>query len=95
MISVGGHQQTDDPGPGDLNDANQDPWPQGLGVFDMSALIWTNEYDPAAPVYDSATDIKSWYSNNDLSSVPWSNEQVKSMFYNGEHPRFCVLYCRT
>lgn len=48
MISVGGHMQADNPGPGDLVDPAQDPWAQGLGVFDMSALVWTHKHDPAA-----------------------------------------------
>lgn len=76
--------QRDNPGAGDLKDTAQDPWAQGLGVFDMSALVWTHTYDPSAAEYDTPTTIKSWYSVNDLEAVPWANDQVKAMFLNSK-----------
>lgn len=30
-----------------------DPWPQGLGIFDMSAMEWKENYDPEAKAYIS------------------------------------------
>ena len=30
-----------------------DPWPQGLGIFDMSAMEWKANYDPEAKAYVS------------------------------------------
>ena len=30
-----------------------DPWPQGLGIFDMSAMAWKDKYDPKAEAYVS------------------------------------------
>ena len=30
-----------------------DPWPQGLGIFDMSAMEWKDMYDPKAEAYIS------------------------------------------
>ena len=46
MVSVGGHI-------GQTNAFAPDPWDQGLGVFDMSAMEWKDSYDPNAAAYTS------------------------------------------
>ena len=62
MVSIGGinpNISTGPTGPGGLNFA--DPWPQGLGIFDMVALRWTNSYDANAAPYTPANVIENWY----------------------------------
>ncbi|HEY0225400.1 MAG TPA: kelch repeat-containing protein [Mycobacterium sp.] len=41
--------------------ADRDPWPQGIGVFDLSALVWKTGYEPDAAPYDSPPAVKAWY----------------------------------
>ena len=60
MISIGGLDPTSNP---TVNFSDADTNPQGLGVFDMVQLKWTNEYDANAAPYTSADPIKAWYSN--------------------------------
>ncbi|KAM0334379.1 hypothetical protein ACHAQA_001405 [Verticillium albo-atrum] len=57
-----------------------DPWPQGLGVFDMTELNWTNEYDADASDYDSPQVVKSWYADGGLDDVKWSSQEVATLF---------------
>ena len=38
-----------------------DPFPQGLGIFDMVDLKWTNSYDVEAAPYTLPTVIQDWY----------------------------------
>ncbi|KAK1672094.1 hypothetical protein BDP55DRAFT_731774 [Colletotrichum godetiae] len=41
--------------------AVRDPWPQGLGLFDMAEWTWKNEYDASAGAYHSHEEIQRWY----------------------------------
>ena len=62
MVSIGGIRPNVPPGPtgpGGLN--YTDPWPQGLGIFDMVALRWTNTYDANASPYKPPNVIQDWY----------------------------------
>lgn len=38
-----------------------DPWPQGIGVFDMNALAWKDSYQSHAAKYTPADVIKQHY----------------------------------
>lgn len=61
MISIGGDN---------LNDRNDntlsvDPERQGLGIFDMTKMVWNDgnaSYDASAAPYVSPAVVKSWYS---------------------------------
>ncbi|PKS07718.1 hypothetical protein jhhlp_006326 [Lomentospora prolificans] len=58
-----------------------DPFPQGLGVFDMTELTWSTDYNAEAAAYESPQMIKEWYDQNkDLASVEWSSDEVKQLF---------------
>ena len=60
MLSIGGLDSSVD-----LFDAtNQvDTWNQGLGVFDMVELEWTDRYNAEAAPYTLPVPIQDWYSN--------------------------------
>ncbi len=49
MLVIGG----DDPVP-HASGATPDPWTNGLGIYDMSALSWANSYDANAAPYQRA-----------------------------------------
>lgn len=54
MLSIGG-----------TNDAagftGVDPFPQGLGILDLTALTWGNSYDAEADKYESPKVVQDWY----------------------------------
>lgn len=54
MLSVGG---TD----GKTAWSGADPWPRGLGLFDMVDWTWKNDYDADAKEYETAKTIQDWY----------------------------------
>lgn len=41
--------------------SHKDPFPQGLGIFDLTKLEWKDTFDPGAEPYDSPDVIKSLY----------------------------------
>ncbi|KAJ3955659.1 hypothetical protein N0V92_007807 [Colletotrichum tropicale] len=54
MLSVGG---TD----GKTAWSGPDPWPNGLGLFDMTDWAWKTDYDAEAKDYETANTIRDWY----------------------------------
>lgn len=40
---------------------DQDPYPRGMGIFDMSALEWKDSFDAEAGDYETNKAIRSWY----------------------------------
>lgn len=43
--------------------AEDDPWPYGLGIFDMTDLEWKDGYDADAGDYETPEIIRNWYSD--------------------------------
>jgi hypothetical protein len=41
----------------------QDPWPNGIGVFDMTAFTWSDLYNASASSYEQPDVIKQYYSS--------------------------------
>ncbi|KAI0539548.1 hypothetical protein GGR58DRAFT_499986 [Xylaria digitata] len=58
IIVVGGQSIWPD-GPESLNDP--DPWPQGIGVFDLQNLDWSDSYQPDAMKYQTPRVVDDWY----------------------------------
>lgn len=56
-----------------------DPWDQGLGVFDMTTMQWTDGYDAHAKPYTTPQVIKDWYRNNGLFPN-WDDAKVRTLF---------------
>jgi len=40
-----------------------DPAPQGLHLFDVTAMKWSNSYSADAAAYESPEAVKNWYSS--------------------------------
>jgi hypothetical protein len=38
-----------------------DPFVQGLGVFDLTAMNWSPGYNASAAAYESPQVVKDWY----------------------------------
>ena len=58
MVVVGG---LDSDGWSQTEGTRKDPWAQGLGIFDLPSLTWSDQYDPNAGVYDSPEMVKEFY----------------------------------
>ncbi|KAI3320526.1 hypothetical protein HD806DRAFT_547359 [Xylariaceae sp. AK1471] len=69
LIIVGGS----DPGPDwPLGWYDPDPWPQGLAIFDLETLDWSERYRPNASQYKTPRLIEGWYhSGQYFSSQQW------------------------
>ncbi|KAF4926614.1 Kelch repeat-containing protein [Colletotrichum viniferum] len=78
MLSVGG---TD----GKTAWSGADPWPNGLGMFDMTDWEWKTDYDAEAKDYETANTIRDW----GLTSVAWSSETVQKLFISTATSNSC------
>jgi hypothetical protein len=73
MISIGGTQE--------VSLGNQDdPWTNGLGIFDMTTLNWTNAYNAAAPAYERPSLVSQFYANNSRYPIEWDDPELESIF---------------
>lgn len=77
MLSIGG---TDASKGYPAEFADPDPWAQGLGVFDMTALRWTDGYTNDAAAYDTPEVVKQFYRDGGLGKVQWTSDEVKGLF---------------
>jgi hypothetical protein len=77
MISVGGlhqYENSDDWG------TWIDPWANGLGIFDLSALNWTNTYNHTAAPYERSSLVASYYSSNARYPESWADPVLQAIF---------------
>jgi hypothetical protein len=72
MLSIGGTQE--------YGLGEPDPWTNGLGIFDMTTLNWTNAYDAAAPAYEQPNLVSQFYANNSRYPITWGDPELKSIF---------------
>lgn len=61
-------------------DSIPDPWQQGIGIFDMSAMQWSDSYDHAAAPYVTPDMVKTYCQQNGREPASWSNDIAKSWF---------------
>jgi hypothetical protein len=59
MLSIGGFQPSDREAEGIASD----PWLNGLGVFDMTAFIWSSYYNADDDLYEQPEPVKRYYSS--------------------------------
>ena len=67
MIVVGGTVQTQesfDANNDTLPDAITDPWLQGLGVFDVTDMVWRDSYDAGSGPYNTPKIVKDYNAAN-------------------------------
>lgn len=57
-----------------------DPWPQGLGVFDLTEMEWKSEYDPSAEPYVSPGRVRTYNQQHGRFPVKWTNPIVEAWF---------------
>ena len=69
-----------------------DPWPRGVGIYDLSDMEWKSAYDPYAKPYVTPQIVKSHYEQHGRFPAAWSNPTVGSWF-NGQWRRLlgCII----
>lgn len=73
MLSIGGLIEN--------NVTLKDPWPSGLGIFDMSELTWKTEYSPDAAPYASPSIVKAHYGKPSKGyPQAWGDPDLVSIF---------------
>ncbi len=64
-----------------------DPWPQGIGIFDMTAMEWKEGYDADAAPYMTPDVVKAYYQQNGRNPASWTNDIVRTWFtHPGSNP---------
>jgi hypothetical protein len=63
--------------------SDPDPWSRGIGVFDMSRMVWSDRYDSAHAPYETSSVIAQWYAAGNLDRVVWGNDALKTLFAAG------------
>ena len=77
MLVIGGTQPSSP-----LGTAAEDPWPNGLGIFDLSQFTWSNSYDPLALPYQQPAVVRDYYSN-EFQAPSFDSPELESAF--GKH----------
>ena len=57
-----------------------DPWGQGIGVFDLSEMQWSDSYNANAPAYTTPQKMKDYIASNGRYPAQWSDDSVKNLF---------------
>jgi hypothetical protein len=71
MLSIGGYVNN--------NFSFTDPFPNGLGIFDMVDLTWGNTYDANADAYTRPTPVSDYY-NGSIKYPSWNAAALSSVF---------------
>lgn len=62
-----------------------DPFILGIKVFDMTALTWTNVYNPGAAPYTLPAPIADIYANGIQGPSEWNSEALKQIFFSSNN----------
>lgn len=76
MISIGGYATTDN----NLGHLSTDRFSQGLGIFDLTAMKWSDSYDANAEPYQTPDVVKAWYRENGSSPAKWDDPALQGFF---------------
>ncbi|KAH7063193.1 hypothetical protein B0J12DRAFT_557101, partial [Macrophomina phaseolina] len=78
FVSVGG---SDNSLPTAERWTTADPWKQGLGVFDMTEMAWSDGYSADADAYQAPQVVRQWYQSGNAEPA-WSDGTVQALFAN-------------
>jgi len=59
MLVIGGYEVSSENAFG----AVPDSWEKGLGIFDMTSLMWTDGYNASAMQYERPSIVEDYYMN--------------------------------
>ncbi|KAH8752940.1 hypothetical protein BGZ57DRAFT_912299 [Hyaloscypha finlandica] len=75
LVTIGGLNHHYSPSIPNVWDV-KDTFSQGLGIFDMTDMVWKDSYDANASDYRSPEVVKDWYAAGNQNSVNWQSKQV-------------------
>ncbi|CAG9950157.1 unnamed protein product [Clonostachys rosea f. rosea IK726] len=60
---------------------SSDPWENTIGIFDLNALQWKDEYIPDLGEYETPEVVRKAYNEDSaLSGVTWDSNEIKDTF---------------
>lgn len=83
MVVVGGSVASTS---SQLNQVPPDPWEQGLGIFDLTALEWSAGYNASAAAYITSDPVKSYYQQYGRFPSAWADADVQGWFVKSGKP---------
>ncbi|KAI9793855.1 MAG: hypothetical protein M1816_007107 [Peltula sp. TS41687] len=76
--------------PATRNDSDQittpDVWTNGIGIFDLSAMQWTDRYNANADNYTTPAAVRGWYRQNGRYPSQWDDPRVRAYFVRDATP---------
>ncbi|KAL2201689.1 hypothetical protein CC79DRAFT_1402301 [Sarocladium strictum] len=60
--------------------AEEDEFANGIAVFDLTKLEWSDGYDANANSYVAPESVRKWYNDGGMNKVEWSSDVVENMF---------------
>lgn len=80
MVVVGGQVVLrDELSESDTLSQSPDPWPKGIGIFDLSRMAWQSSYDASAEPYVTPDMVKA-YTSKHRFPAQWSSPTVEKWF---------------
>ena len=78
MLSIGGLNPSATSFSASINDT--DPFWEGIKVFDLTALQWTNYYNASAAPYTAPTAVAAHYAAGSRYPSAWSSDDLENLF---------------
>ena len=82
MLSIGGYNPSNTSFSAAINDT--DPFWEGIKIFDLTALRWTNYYNASAAPYTAPTAVAAHYAAGSRYPSAWSSDGLKNLFVKPE-----------
>ncbi|PVH89554.1 hypothetical protein DL98DRAFT_477 [Cadophora sp. DSE1049] len=60
--------------------STKDQFTQGLAIFDMTTLTWSEQYDANAAAYEQSDPVKNYYASNSREPSTWASPTLKDLF---------------
>jgi hypothetical protein len=81
MIIVGGVDSAQDVSVGTTNAvlSSEDPFTQGIAVFDMNNAVFASSYNASAPIYAGPSIVRELYSSGQ-GTPAWDSTGVENVF---------------
>ncbi|KAH7125761.1 hypothetical protein B0J11DRAFT_606285 [Dendryphion nanum] len=86
LLTIGGIDPALQEGIATSDQQGKDPWPFGLGIFDMTDMRWKSQYDANASSYKSPQVVRDYYDNNSRYPTQWSSPELAVMFGQTSKP---------
>ena len=90
MVVIGGVNPASDNGTA-LSET-PDIWDNGIGVFEMTKMVWNERYNASAAEYVTPKVVKSWIKQNGPYPSTWDDATVEGFFVRSSKYNLSTLY---